>query len=75
MIDDLLRDDMDDDDLDNFDLLDPSGLNLAKFNSYQAEDGTRISCVNEEELFKIREQAEQEKMQSMKQFQDLLKES
>ncbi len=57
MIDDLLRDDIDDD-MDNFDLLDPSGLNLAKFNSYKAEDGTRISCVNEEELLKIREQAE-----------------
>lgn len=56
MIDDLLRDDIDD--MDNFDLLDPSGLNLAKFNSYKAEDGTRISCVNEEELLKIREQAE-----------------
>lgn len=56
MIDDLLREDLDD--MDDFDLMDPSGLNLKKFNSYQAEDGTRISCVNEEEVMKIREQAE-----------------
>jgi len=73
MIDDLLREDLDD--MDDFDLMDPSGLNLKKFNSYQAEDGTRISCVNEEEVMKIREQAEQEKMQSLKQFQELLHES
>jgi hypothetical protein len=53
MIDDLLREDLDE--MDNFDLMDPSGLNLAKFNSYQAEDGTRISCVNEEEVRAIKE--------------------
>jgi hypothetical protein len=53
MIDDLLREDLDG--MDDFDLMDPSGLNLAKFNSYQGEDGTRISCVNEEEVLKIRE--------------------
>ena len=48
MIDDFLRKDLDD--MDDFDLMDPSGLNLAKFNSYQEEDDTRISCVNEEEV-------------------------
>jgi hypothetical protein len=53
MIDDLLREDLDD--MDDFDLMDPSGLNLAKFDSYQAVDGTRISCVNVEEVLKIRE--------------------
>ncbi len=54
MIDDLLKDD-DFGDMENFDLMDPSGLNLAKFNSYSDNDGTRVSCVNEEEVRKIKE--------------------
>lgn len=54
--------------MDDFDLLDPSGLGLSKFNSYQAEDGTRISCINEDEMFKIKEQAEEEKQKQLKQF-------
>ncbi len=73
LIDDILRDDIDD--MDDFDFLDPTGLNLTKFNSYQAEDGTRISCVNEEEVKGIKQRALEEKEQSLKRFQELLQDS
>ena len=73
MIDELMNQQ---DDEFGFDFLGSNPLLMKKDSSYTiGPDGTRLTAVNEDEIRKIKERVEAEKQESLKQFQELLKES